>query len=189
MQELAATSFAAEAAADAANRRGDADSAVQLRDVAGAVRGNIRVLRSLLVDIYPESLRTAGLGHALDDLAATARARGLEVDVEVLTRTDALSEEHERLIYRVAQETLRNAVAHSGARHVGITIAPDGGATVLEVLDDGIGFDPARLAAPGSDGHIGTAVLQDLAVQAGAELSLRTAPGAGTAWRLRLPGA
>ncbi|MFJ6651206.1 sensor histidine kinase [Microbacterium sp. NPDC091313] len=186
VQELVATSFAAEAGADAAHRRGDGASAAQLREVAGAVRGNIRVLRSLLVDIYPESLKDAGLAHALDDLAATARARGVEVDVEIRTAADALPEAHERLVYRVAQETLRNALAHAGARRVRVSLATEADGTILEVADDGVGFDSARLASP-APGHIGTAVLRDLATDAGAELSVRTSPGAGTTWRLRLP--
>jgi two-component system, NarL family, sensor kinase len=186
VQELVATSFAAESAADAASRRGDDSSADRLREVAGAVRGNIRVLRSLLVDIYPESLTASGLAHALQDLGATARTRGVEVDVDVRTPLDDLSEAQERLIYRVTQETVRNAVTHAAPCAVRIHLSRVESDIVLEVADDGPGFDPELVRRPPTDGHLGTRVLVDLARQEGAELSLATAAGAGTRWRVRL---
>ncbi len=191
VQELVATSFAAEIAAEAATKRGDDPSANAFRDVGNAVRGNIRVLRSLLVDIYPPSLRAAGLRHALQDLVATARTRGVEVALVLDEDLPPISEAHEQLIYRVAQETLRNAVTHAAPCAVEVHLRREGTDILLDVTDDGPGFDPDAAAdrADGNVGHIGTRVLLDLSAHAGAELSLRTAPGAGTAWRLRIPAA
>jgi two-component system, NarL family, sensor kinase len=182
-----ATSFSAESAAGAASRRGDDEAADDLRGVAGAVRGNIRVLRSLLMDIYPPGLRAAGLDHALHDLAATARNRGVTVEVAVETAPDAIGETDEQLVYRVAQETLRNAVTHAAPCTVRIQVRADGEDLVLDVADDGPGFDAAILGETPSDGHLGTRVLVDLATHAGAELAVATAPGDGTRWRLRIP--
>lgn len=187
VQELVATSFAAESAADAASRRGDDDAAARLREVAGAVRGNIRVLRSLLVDIYPASLSDAGLAHALSDLTATVRTRGVTVELDVRTPLDDIDDERQRLLYRVCQEVLRNAVTHAAPCVVRIAVREEDDMLVLEIADDGPGFDPALVAREPGDGHLGTRVLLDLAAHAGAELSLATAPGAGTRWRLRVP--
>jgi signal transduction histidine kinase len=187
VQELVATSYGAESAAVDADRRGDAETASRMREVAGSVRGNVRVLRSLLVDIYPESLGAAGLAPALRDLAATAHARGVTVDLDLGASLDHLSEAHERLLYRVAQETLRNAATHAAPCTVSLSIARVDGAVELRVADDGPGFDPALLHRAPSDGHLGTRVLRDLAIDAGAELALATAPGRGTRWRLRVP--
>ncbi|PVE62962.1 integral membrane sensor signal transduction histidine kinase [Microbacterium testaceum] len=187
VQELVATSYGAESAAVDADRRGDVEAASRMREVAGSVRGNVRVLRSLLVDIYPESLGAAGLAPALRDLAATAHARGVTVNLDLGASLDHLSEAHERLLYRVAQETLRNAATHAAPCTVSLSIARVDGAVELQVADDGPGFDPALLHRAPSDGHLGTRVLRDLAVDAGAELSLATAPGRGTRWRLRVP--
>lgn len=186
VQDLVATSFVAESAAVAADRDGLTDAAGRARDVAGAVRGNVRVLRSLLVDIYPESLRSTGLAATVRDLAATASARGIEVDLDLDPGADDLAEDDQRLLYRVAQEALRNAVTHAAPCRVRIAVSRDGGTTVLEVADDGPGFDPAVLDLARDDGHLGTRVMHDLAAEAGAELSLATAPGLGTRWRLRL---
>lgn len=187
VQELVATSYGAESAAVESDRRGEDRAAERLRDVAGAVRGNVRVLRSLLVDIYPESLGAAGLASALRDLAATARTRGVEVVLDLRAQLDDLPEAHERLLYRVAQETLRNAVTHAAPCAVTISIVREPDATVLTVRDDGPGFDAALLHRPPAEGHLGTRVLRDLAADAGAELAVATAPGYGTRWRLRVP--
>lgn len=186
VQDLVATSFVAESAAAAADREGLADAATRAREVAGAVRGNVRVLRSLLVDIYPQSLRSTGLAATLRDLAATAAARGTEVELHLDPRTDDLTEDDQRLVYRVAQEALRNAVTHAAPCRVRIALTRPPGETVLDVWDDGGGFDPRILDRPRDDGHLGTRVMHDLAAEAGAELSLATAPGRGTRWRLRL---
>jgi two-component system, NarL family, sensor kinase len=186
VQELVATSFAAESAADTAMRRGDAASARGLREVAGAVRGNIRVLRSLLVDIYPPSLSAAGLAHALDDLAATARTREVRVDVRVQADLDDVDGLDEQIVYRVAQEAVRNAITHAAPCTVSLDLSAVPGGLELVVADDGPGFDPALIDRTPTDGHLGTRVLLDLAVQTGSELSLATAPGRGTRWRLRV---
>ncbi|GAA5202079.1 sensor histidine kinase [Microbacterium jejuense] len=186
VQELVATSFAAESAADAASRRGDDEAGAQLREIAGAVRGDIRVLRSLLMDIYPPGLRAAGLDHALHDLAATVRGRAVTVDLDIAASLPELSEADEQLVYRVAQETLRNAVAHAAPCRVTMRLAREGGDLVLQIADNGPGFDPGIVQRLPAEGHLGTRVLRDLAEQAGAELALATRPGAGTAWRLRL---
>ncbi|AZS38630.1 Sensor histidine kinase LiaS [Microbacterium lemovicicum] len=189
VQELIATTFAAESAAGEAVRRGDEGAAAQLRGVAASVRGNIRVLRSLLVDIYPAGLAAAGLPQALDDLAATTRTRGVDVRVTIAPDLPPLSAEQERLVHRIAQEALRNVAAHAAPCRARVDLrgAP-GGDVLLEVSDDGPGFDLAQVTSRPAEGHLGTRVLVDLATEAGAELSVAAAPGRGAAWRLRIPG-
>jgi hypothetical protein len=63
----------------------------------------------------------------------------------------------------------------------------DAGATVLEVSDDGVGFEPAHVRANPAHGHFGLRVLGDLAREAGADLRVASAPGQGTRWYLRVP--
>jgi signal transduction histidine kinase len=189
VQELVATSLAAEGAADTATRAGDDDSAAHLRSVAASLRGNVRAVRSLLMDIYPQSLASAGLANALRDLAATARARGVVVEVEVAVSLDAVSDDVERLLYRVAQEALRNVVTHAAPCRAWISVTADGDGLLLTIADDGPGFDGALLERQPTDGHLGVRVLVDLAREAGAELAVATRPGSGTRWRLRVPTA
>ena len=114
VQDLAATSFVIAGATANAESMGRHGLAEELRGVAGSVRASIRALRTLLVDIYPPSLARAGLAVALPDLAQTVRAPGLNVVVEPVSDEQlGLHPDQERLVYRVAQETLRNAAKHA----------------------------------------------------------------------------
>ena len=141
-------------------------------------------LRSLLVDIYPPSLRSAGLSSALHDLASGASghgaAVGADVDAEV---ADAAPEKQQEVMFRIAQEALRNALRHAEAGHITLRLAagPDG-AAVLEVTDDGRGFDARGLGGTGAagEGHFGLRLMTDAAIHGGGQLDLLSAPGAGT---------
>jgi two-component system, NarL family, sensor kinase len=75
---------------------------------------------------------------------------------------------------------------HAQATHVDVTVTRLPKAVVLEITDDGIGFDLDAVRRRGRSGHLGLSVLQDLATTAGARLDLRTAPGAGTSTRLEV---
>ena len=182
VQELVAASFAVAGSAQDAASRGEADLAEQLRTAGDAVRASIGGMRSLLVDIYPANLRAAGLAPALRDLAATVRTG---VTVEVIDEAaEALTAEQQEAVFRVAQECLRNAAAHADAREIRLSLQRDSSAVVLQVADDGVGFDPSTA---GREGHFGLSLIDDLARKAGAELAVRSAPGAGTTWRLSIP--
>jgi signal transduction histidine kinase len=183
VQELAAASFAVAGGAEAAAGRGEAELAEHLRTAAATVRNSLGGLRSLVVDIYPPTLRMAGLPAALRDMAATLAGRGPQVQFEVddaaVTR---LTLAQQQAVLRIAQECLRNTVKHARASHALIAVgAEDGGVTLL-VSDDGIGFE-AGSARPE---NLGLSLMTEVAAGIGAQLELRTAPGEGTSWRLRM---
>ena len=187
VQELAATSYSIAGSALRASQLGDSALSADLRLAESTVRGSLGGLRSLLVDIYPPSLAADGLPAALDDLAASIRARGNVVVVDLDDYLDSgmrLGGEHERLVFRVAQECLRNAAKHSAATRVFVRLARTGDGIALVITDDGIGFDAAVKLARPEDGHFGLRVLADAVADAGGRLELRTAPGEGTTWRL-----
>ena len=188
VQELAATSFTVAEAAENAAGSGQPELAEKLTTAAGAVRASIRGLRSLLVDIYPPSLTTAGLAPALTDLTEVLAARSiathLSLDEDAAAR---LTPDQQQLVFRIARECLRNAARHASARNVDVRLFRQGPATVLEISDDGTGFDPAPVLGNPEDGHFGLRILTDMAADAGADLLLATAPGAGCRWRLEVP--
>ena len=188
VQELAAASFAVSGAAEKADTDGQGDLARMLRSAASAVRGTIGGLRSLLVDIYPPSLSSAGLAAVLSDLATTARTRDIEVEL-VLPPGDrtGLDEDGERLVYRVAQECLRNATKHAAASRVVMELTTSGSDVVLTVTDDGKGFVAQDVLDNPPEGHFGVQVMTDLAARSGARLELASEPGHGTSWRLTVP--
>ncbi|MGO4254968.1 sensor histidine kinase [Marmoricola sp. RAF53] len=190
VQELAATSFAVSGAAARSERLGDEALTGELQSSARTLRGSIGGLRTLLVDIYPQSLASAGLLETLRDLSGTLRSRDIAVHLDLPDHDPGLGPEGDRLVFRIAHECLQNVRKHSSAANVWLRLGSTGDAVVLEVADDGVGFDPAAALTAPADGHFGLRVLGDVASDAGAELAVSSAPGAGCRWRLtvRKPG-
>jgi signal transduction histidine kinase len=181
VQDLAGVAFGLAPLADAAQRRGDAEEADALRDAGGRLRQGVRDLRTLLVEIHPPNLASAGLDAALSDLlsplAAAGVATSLEVDPQALPAERDSDGPALALIYRVAREAVRNAREHGGASAVSIALscaAP--GVARLVVRDDGRGFAPADRARAEAAGHVGLRLLEDLAAQAGGRLAVASAP-------------
>jgi signal transduction histidine kinase len=184
VQDLAAVSFVVAGSADQARGIGQNRLGDQLDVVSDTLRSNIRALRSLLVDIYPPSLRSAGLPAALSDLAATLSVPGISITITTEPHL-VLGHQVEALLYGVAQECLRNAVRHAQPTTVAVEIARVGGNTVrLEVTDDGVGFDAPAIVNGPPDGHFGLRVICDMAADLGAMLAVDSRPGVGTRWRL-----
>ena len=190
VQELAATSFTVAGASATAGAHGQRALARDLDAAAAAVRGSIRSLRTLLVDIYPASLARSGVVTALHDLAQTTRRDDLVVHVDSADEDDlAMTTDAQRLVHRVAQECLRNAAKHAGPATVTVSLHRDGPASViLDVVDDGAGFDVGQVRNAPRDGHLGLQLLADAASVEGALLQVSSAPGHGTHWRLVLDG-
>jgi two-component system NarL family sensor kinase len=187
VQQLAAASFATAGEAERAAADGDDALADRLRDTAGTMRASIAGVRSLLVDIYPPSLRRSGLAAALRDLARTSAGHGHEVVAAVDdAAADALPVELQEAVFRVAQEALRNAVAHSGARSIQLTLDREGADVRLEVADDGAGFDLVALQDQQRDGHLGLRLMTDVAAGSGGRLAIGSPSGCGTIVRLEV---
>jgi two-component system NarL family sensor kinase len=182
VQDLVGVSYALAAEAERVN--GDSEQGAALRRGAATTRDSVGALRTLLVDIFPPSLHRTGLAAALGDLARTSTARGIETTLE-LPDEPVFSEGTEQLLYRCAQEALRNVHKHSGARTARITVAESGERAVLTVQDDGSGFDPAVVDQRPAEGHFGLSLLRDLVRDAGGRLELDGRDG--TTVRVELP--
>jgi len=191
VQDLAATSMALAGAAVEADRAGSRAESGRLHVAADAVRGAIRSLRSLVVDIHPPNLRRTGLAAALGDLAETTTARGVAATLVVDDgATRRLGCQAEQFAFRVAQEALRNVVVHADATavelRVGRRAGVDGDVLTLAVTDDGNGFDPA--APPADDRpHMGLQLLNDLADDVGGRIEVTSVHGAGTTVTMEVP--
>jgi len=192
VQELAGVAFGLAPLADAAAGRGDAEEAGALRDASGRLRQGVRDLRTLLVEIHPPNLASAGLDAALSDLLSPLAAAGIGTHLDIAP--DALPAGRDAdgtalaLLYRVAREAIRNAREHGGARSVSIALtcaAP--GVARLVVTDDGRGFDADERARAEAAGHVGLRLLEGLAAQAGGALTVDSTPGTGTTVTLEVP--
>ena len=184
-QQLVGLSMTLSAEADAIEHE-DAAAAARLRLVADRTREQMRALRSALMGMHPPSLERAGLATALLDLGATLRSQDIEVDVQVPADV-ALPSTVEALLYRSAREAVRNVATHAQADRASIVVATELDRATLSVSDDGVGFDPNRLDEASADGHLGLAMIDDLARRAGGSLRSESRPGSGTTIRLEVP--
>jgi two-component system NarL family sensor kinase len=162
-----------------------AATATLLEQAAAQVRGSIQSLRTLLVDIYPPKLADAGLEAALGDLLTSVTNRGTAATLETEGPVESLPEPVAALLYRAAHEALRNVVTHARAANATVRVAVDGDAATLDVVDDGVGFDPADRGAP--EGHFGLRGLVDRVTDAGGAVEVESTPGAGTHVHVKVP--
>jgi signal transduction histidine kinase len=189
VQDLAGTSFVLSSAASSAEGADQTPLATSLKRASEAVRSSIGGLRSLLVEIYPPSLSATGLEAVLLDLVEGPTTRGLEVELELPEVSQTrLDRDGERLVFRVAQECLRNVARHAAARHAAVRLQDNGSSIVLSVSDDGIGFDPEHVLQNPRPDQYGLRLMADDARAAAAELRVRSAPGQGTQWELKVDG-
>jgi signal transduction histidine kinase len=182
VQDLVGVSYTLAAAA----RDGDPAQRERLQDAAARTRTTIRDLRTLLVDLYPPNLERAGLTAALRDLAINLEHRGIEATLDAPEGL-RLPERAQALLYRIAQEALRNVVEHSRATHVLIHVWRADGMARLTVSDNGVGFDPAAVAAAPPRGHFGLRMLGDLARDAGGSVTIDAERGGGATIAAELP--
>jgi signal transduction histidine kinase len=153
---------------------------------AGEIRESIRELRGFLVDIYPPSLAREGLVAALGDLRTRTATPGRSVEVQVPPDL-RLPAEAEALLFRAAQEALRNVVKHADASLVTVSLARENGHAELVVADDGRGFSPVDAPADGASGHFGLRALEDLVGEHGGTMDVASAPREGTRVTVTVP--
>lgn len=176
VQDLAGSAFTVSALArDAAE-----PARSTLQEVGDSLRRSLRALRSLLVEIHPPELTAATLPAALEDLCAPAAAAGVRVDVRVGDLT-GVEPETAALVWRVAQEAVRNTLRHAAAASMRVEVTRADGAVVLLVRDDGIGFDSGSVAL---GDHFGLRGLASLVHDHGGVLTISSEPGVGTTTRL-----
>ncbi|HJU47563.1 MAG TPA: ATP-binding protein [Gaiellaceae bacterium] len=185
VQDVAGVAFGLAPLADRARAEGDQEEAAALDGAVTRLRQIVRDLRMLLVDLHPPRLADAGLEAALADLVSPLASRGTEVHVDV-TGAGLLAPAEEALAYRVAQEALRNVLAHAQARTVDVELTVTGDGLRLVVHDDGRGFDRAVADTNAAGGHLGLSLLDELVAQAGGTLRIRSVVGEGTRIELEL---
>ena len=185
VQGLAGVSYTLSAVAEKARAAGVLPLAQTASHTAVELRRWVRELRSLVVTITPPALHEQGLGASLSDLASTLEARGISVHVEAPPDLD-LDEATESLVYRVAQEGVRNVVRHAAATRVQLLVRQQTGHLQLEVSDDGRGFDPTASGAR-RRGSVGLELLRGLVAEHDGTLTVGSTFGGGTTLMMELP--
>lgn len=139
----------------------------------------IRDLRAYILDLRPRQLGNEGLISGLKRLITEFRANSLSEAVLIGSEKDfkELSPSQSLALFRICQEALGNAAKHAKAKKVEISLWSTEDRTLMEIHDDGKGFDLERQAA--NIGH-GLANMQTRAQAAGGDVEVSSAPGEGT---------
>ncbi len=150
--------------------------------VLALAEAGLAEMRALIFELRPESLEIEGLVAALTKQVAVLRTRyKLNVEADLGEEPD-LSIEMKHALYRIAQEALHNIVRHARASTVVLRLARQANEIVLEVRDDGKGFDPAGLFP----GHLGLRSMHERVSKMSGTLTIESVPGQGTCVGVRM---
>jgi signal transduction histidine kinase len=181
-QKLFSLVLAAESAGTLLDRD-DGAARDQVGRVGMLAREALEELRSLLLELRPVELERDGLPGALrKHVEVLRRLHGADIGLELDPGLAAGDGRRDREVLRIAQEALHNAVRHAAASRIVVRLAGRDGALVLEVADDGAGFDPRAPELRAR--RLGLTSMEERARRLGGRLELRSAPGAGTMVRL-----
>jgi len=176
-QKLYSLVLTAEAAATLLDR--DADAArEQVVKLQGIARQALDELRSLIFELRPPDLVRDGLCGALrKHVEVLRRVQSAEVDMEGDLELQA-DPQRDAEVFRIAQEAMQNALRHAQASRVVVRIGGEDGHLRLDVVDDGVGFDPQ--AAGLRSQRLGLTSMEERAQRIGGRLEIRSVEGEGT---------
>jgi two-component system sensor histidine kinase UhpB len=178
-QELTAVAMQSERAAQSA----PANDQATLEEIAEAIRQSIDHVRRIARRLRPEALDDLGLVNALISLCRRiGQQSGVRIEPDLANKVPSTSPETEVVIYRVAQESLTNAVRHAQASKITLSLATVDDHITLLVRDDGQGIDAAL-----SGDTAGVSGMRERALLIGARLDIRSQRGAGTEVQLDVP--
>ncbi|MGW3360862.1 GAF domain-containing sensor histidine kinase [Streptomyces bungoensis] len=185
-QKLFSLRLTAQAAATLVDRD-PARAKGELQQVAALAAEAADELRAAVVELRPAALDEDGLVATLrTQIQVLDRAHSARVTFTTGNGFRALPAAQEEAVLRVAQEALHNALRHSGAAHVDVTVDRRGSGAVLRVTDDGGGFEPRSVRRAGR--HLGLVSMRDRASGVGGTLTVESAPGKGTTIEMEVPG-
>lgn len=147
-----------------------------LEDLRSMIKGALAEMRTLLVELRPESLLNRSLSELLVQLgdAIVARTR-MPIEVTV-SCDDLLPVQVQIALYRIAQEAMNNVIKHSEADSATLRLHNSKNKVVLTVSDNGLGFEPNH----SKSGRLGLGIMRDRARSIGADLNIKTQPNSGT---------
>jgi two-component system sensor histidine kinase DegS len=159
----------------------------ELRILRGLLRRELGDVRSFIGQLRPPVLVELGLNGSLQDAVETQSAlAGLIIETDLRGPSDVLAETAQTAVLRIMQEALQNVRKHAGAVHVWVATKQDGDTWLLEIRDDGRGFDTGTVAVRGRR-NFGLQFMRERAQLIGARLEVESKPEAGTVVRLSIP--
>ena len=151
-----------------------------------SARDNLAESRRVVWALRPRPLAERSLPEALQELAGQlAEETGLHAEATVTGTARPLDAAVEAALLRVAQEALANVRKHAGASQVTVTLSYLDDVVMLDVQDDGVGFDSGGTVA--AAGGLGLRAMRERAEQLGGSLTIESAPGEGATIAVELP--
>ncbi|MFJ6659278.1 sensor histidine kinase [Streptomyces sp. NPDC091377] len=159
-----------------------------LERAAGLARHSLGEARRSVHNLSPLALAGDTLPEALKKTVAEwAEHTGVRAGFTLTGTAEHLHDEVSATLLRIAQEALSNAARHAAASRVGVTLSYMGDEVVLDIRDDGRGFVPAAVPAPGRAGGFGLDGMRARAERIAGTLAVESEPGGGTALSARVP--
>lgn len=170
-QTLYGLTLQAEAAARELNA-GRADKATeQLREIRDSAQQSLQETRLLIFELRPPILEQEGLASALRARLESVESRsGLKTQIQ-LQEVNQLSAAIEAGLYGVSNEALNNILKHAHASEIKVSLKKESNKVILEISDNGVGFD---LASVGTRGGMGLSGMKERAEQFGGDLKINS---------------
>jgi signal transduction histidine kinase len=182
-QALYSQTLYAEAAARQLTDGDIREASSHVREMRQTAQQALQEMRLLIFELRPPALQEAGLVSALQTRLESVEGRvGLKTDLRVQGDI-RLSSKVEEGIYWICQEALNNVLKHASAQEVSITLRQDENQFSLQIVDDGVGFDPVNGHPPG----MGLRGMSERAEQVSGQMTVTSEPGAGVCLRVEVP--
>lgn len=185
-QELASVSAAVGSLRSSSGEIQDGERQREFEKLEQETFGVFESIRRLSHDLHPATLRLVGLPAALRaHCREVAHRHAVQVNFTSEPDVGTLTADVAICLFRIAQESLRNAVEHGGAARLDVSLAGPNGSVELTITDDGCGFDPDAIRTNGQG--LGLVSMEERAHLVGGEVRIVSAPGQGTTVRVRTP--
>ena len=159
----------------------------ELRFLRELLRRELGEVRTFISQLRPPLLDELGLdGTIMDAVESMAALTGATVETNLAAPADGLNPTQQTAVLRIVQEALQNVRKHAGSSRTVVSTRLDRTKWILEVSDDGRGFDVSTVAARGRR-NFGLQFMRERAELIGAQLEVRSRPGGGTVVGLSIP--
>jgi signal transduction histidine kinase len=155
----------------------------EVQQAEDAAREGLNEIRRIVLDMQPEQIEKASLVEAVEELAARWSAENrVQVKMKVTGTPHALPSSAETALLRITQEAMHNIHKHAQAKNVNITFSFMEDLFVMDIADDGRGFDPSK-----NNGGFGLKTMRARIEELSGILTIESEQGRGTAIAVSLP--
>ena len=155
----------------------------QVQQAEEAAREGLDEIRRIVWDMQPEQIEKASLIEAVEELAARwSDANSVQVKMKVTGTPRSLTSSAETALLRISQEAMHNIHKHAQAKKVNITFSYMEDLFVMDIADDGLGFEPSKIK-----NGFGMKTMRDRAEELSGTLTIESEQGIGTAIAVSIP--